>query len=165
MLCEKCGSANATVELKVAADGQSREIHLCERCAMDKGIDVPDLMSVTDLLAGLKSFGGTPSEQTEKECPSCGLTLKDLEKGSRLGCGECYEVFEPELQPILAEIHGSSRHVGRKPGVQTESPTDPELASEVLERKLESAVAAEDYEEAARLRDVLRVEEAGKDNP
>jgi protein arginine kinase activator len=165
MLCEACGEAIAGVELKLDGDGMTRKIHLCERCAMEKGIDVPDLMSVTDILAGLNAFGKAPGELSSKSCPVCGLRLKDLKKGSLLGCGACYEAFEPELQPILAGIHGSSRHVGKKPLARGERDSGDEAGLEVLERRLESAVAAEDYEEAARLRDVLHSEGANKERP
>ncbi len=159
----------ASVELKLDGDGMMRKINLCEQCAMEKGIDVPDLMSVTDILAGLNAFGKTPSELTSKSCPVCELNLKDLKKGSRLGCGACYEAFEPELQPILAGIHGSSRHVGKKPSGHREAHEGEADAAkqEVLERQLESAVASENYEEAARLRDVIHSDssagEAGKE--
>jgi protein arginine kinase activator len=165
MLCESCGESIASVELKLDGDGMMRKIHLCERCAMEKGIDVPDLMSVTDILAGLNAFGKTPAELSSKSCPACGLSLKDLKKGSRLGCGACYEAFEPELQPILAGIHGSSRHVGKKPRARGEQDGKSDAVNtEVLERRLESAVSAENYEEAARLRDVLHSEGSDRED-
>jgi protein arginine kinase activator len=77
----------------------------------------------------------------------------------RLGCPHDYQVFQTALEPLLQRIHRATRHTGKQPrhrgrsaGWQTEIVT--------LRQRLREAVHAENYEEAARLRDLLRQKEA-----
>jgi protein arginine kinase activator len=77
----------------------------------------------------------------------------------RLGCPHDYNVFRIGLIPLLQRIHRSGRHVGKSPrhGAPSEG-AQAELME--LRRRLHAAVEAEEYEEAARLRDLLRKKEA-----
>jgi protein-arginine kinase activator protein McsA len=44
-------------------------------------------------------------------CPGCGMTRRELYAEGRMGCAECYRVFEAEVVHALREIHGAVRHV------------------------------------------------------
>ena len=46
-------------------------------------------------------------------CPSCGTTRRDLDVDGRMGCAECYRVFEAEVLHALQEIHGAVQHIGK----------------------------------------------------
>jgi len=80
-----------------------------------------------------------------------------LQKRSRVGCPEWYEAFAEELTPLVEAMHKGVQHVGKVPAGARVSA---EIAA--LERKLEQAVAAQRFEEAARLRDLVRDLKAGK---
>ena len=67
----------------------------------------------------------------------------------------CYETFENELRPTLRSIHGTQTHTGRAPhGISGKNEKKRKLES--LRTSLENAIAHEEFEEAARLRDEIR---------
>ena len=159
MICDLCGKEKANVHLTEIIDDQSRELHLCEACAREKGASAAQDFGLADLLAGLTDFG-TKMEGKEAKtisCPKCGLTYESFRKTGRLGCGGCYETFRRYLAPLLKRIHGSTQHVGRVPAAtvskKVSKPEDPLIE---IKEKLKSAVAAEAFEEAAQLRDQIR---------
>ena len=158
MLCEICHSRPATVQLTQIVNDQKRELHLCQQCAEEHGFTLP--FGVLPHLFGgllLKLIGQTHPEVPTEElphCPSCGLSFRDIERTGLLGCAECYETFADQLRTLLRRIHGSAKHVGSRPPRmrQAEATQSPEE----IRRALEEAVAREDYERAAELRDLLR---------
>ena len=95
------------------------------------------------------------TQKTDPECPSCGLSLRGFRQAGKLGCPHCYETFAQQLEPLLLRMHNASRHTGRVPG---QSPAERQRIDLLrdLQRKLESAVREEDYEDAARLRDEIQ---------
>jgi protein-arginine kinase activator protein McsA len=50
------------------------------------------------------------SGSLETACPKCGMTRRELYAEGRMGCVECYRVFEAEVLHALKEIHGAVRH-------------------------------------------------------
>jgi protein arginine kinase activator len=158
-----CGKNEATVHLTEMINDQTRELHLCEPCAREKGAAASPF-GLAELLAGLADFGTRMEEAAKPKptCPQCKMTYDDFRKTGRLGCGECYETFHRYLSPLLKRIHGSTRHVGRGP---TEVAPRMALAEEDLPRlkeRLKGAIAAEEFEEAAHLRDRIRALESKK---
>ena len=162
MKCERCRSRTATVRYAEVVDGSPTTWHLCEKCAGDRGV-AGSLTSLTgpmvDILMGLlESCGEAESAGASSACPRCGLTYEKFRRVGRLGCGTCYESFGSELRPLLRRIHGSTEHAGCVP---SEVLGDHMSLGEIRELKLEltRAVAAEDYERAAELRDDIRSRE------
>jgi len=163
MKCDLCGQNAATVHLTEIIDDESRELHLCEACAQEKGAGAAQEFGLAGLLAGLTDFGIKPSgKRTPKPtCPECGLTYEDFRKSGRLGCGDCYTAFRPFLVPLLKHIHGSTQHVGRIPTTLSQrrkgrKPVQTPDELNQLKEQLKTAVVAEAFEEAARLRDQIR---------
>ena len=146
MLCENCGEREANVHLSHVVNDAAREAHLCEECAAKSGLNIQGPLSLAGVLFDLGATATGEGEAREKSCAFC------FRKGSLLGCPVCYESFGPELNPILADMHRGSRHVGKTPasfaGEQAEDP-----ATAALQNELQTAISAENYEEAARLRD------------
>lgn len=160
MLCDFCGKNEATVHLTEIIDDQTRELHLCEPCAREKGSGVASQFGLSDLLAGLADFGVKPGEGTKTHgaCAQCGMTYEDFRKLGRFGCGHCYETFQPLLAPLLKRIHGSTQHLGKAPATlqkKTASAAAPDELKTLKER-LKTAIESEAFEEAARLRDRIR---------
>jgi protein arginine kinase activator len=149
MQCEACQLNPATVLVKQVQDGKALELHLCADCAAAKGITAHSPLSLTDFLFGIeKAEGPRPEPKKQKACTNCHMRAGDFQKISRLGCSRCYVTFAEELKPILADMHRGTRHVGKVPQRHA-------AAAEIseLRRRLELAVGAQDFEQAAQLRD------------
>ena len=163
MLCECCEQHEATIHLTQIINGQSRELHLCEDCAEESGMNVQSVMSIPEILFGMGTGEAAEADDGKsggKSCPHCHMRGRDFKKNARLGCPRCYETFEPELAPMLAAMHKGSRHTGKIPesrrkGLERSGRLD------LLKKQLADAIREEKYEEAALLRDQLR--EAGHD--
>lgn len=149
MQCDLCGKMLATVHLTEIIDDSTRELHLCEPCAREKGVKLEGEFGVPELLGGLSD---TP--RALPPCPQCGMRFEEFKRSGRLGCGACYEAFREQVEPLLKQIHGSDRHVGRTPKAATAaSRRHAEL--ETLKAKLKQAVKSEAFEQAAHLRDQI----------
>ena len=177
MLCDICHQRDATIHLTQVINNDVRKLHLCEACARESGVDV-DTPSLTELLLGFGESVGPSVPAKGRVCPACKLRQADFKKTGRLGCPECYEAFAQELAPMLRAMHRRVQHVGKHPS-RTPAPAAPAPAKPSapgkappvaaaapkpaavqgpediaeLQRALEAAVAREEYEEAARLRD------------
>lgn len=120
-----------------------------------------------------KHLQGIPSKEyidirsgsTGLECGICGTTLEEIKRGHRLGCADCYSVFEDVL---VAEMESNHRlplrflhqkksdplHLGRSPGETLAiNPSSRLLA---LNEALKETLGREDYEQAALLRDQIK---------
>jgi protein arginine kinase activator len=162
--CQICDNP-ATVHLTDIVNKKKRELHLCERCARERNL-IPeppspqqlDLKALLNLLmhpfppAESTGTGGADAGAAARPvggaaCAVCGITLAEFKAEGRLGCAHDYEALRDALEPLLERIHRSVAHAGKAP-----------RAVRVREWKklMQAAVAAEDYEEAARLRDLIR---------
>ena len=92
----------------------------------------------------------------ELKCPSCGFTQADFKKAGRLGCSECYTTFADGLEGLFKSMHKGTRHVGKVPAALKQS-RDLNERLKYLQKKLDKAVTAEDFEQAANLRDEIKV--------
>ncbi len=158
MVCDICAVNQATVHLTEIVDEQMTELHLCEECAKTKSMDMEQHFGLGDLLGGLSDLGKAQVEGRENvklKCSNCGISYEDFRKMGRLGCGECYNSFRKYLMPLLKRIHGSNKHYGKMPLMLTRPV---EEKSEIAELKagLEKAIQDEEFEEAARIRDMLK---------
>jgi len=89
------------------------------------------------------------------KCSACGYTLVDLQKVGRLGCSQCYQAFKPVLLEMIPTMHKQLKHVGKAPkGIFDK--INLEAALQNMKKDLEIAVDAEDYHEAAILRDTIQ---------
>lgn len=185
MLCDVCGKNEASMHLTEIVNGEMTELHLCEKCAAEKSMEVQQQFGLADLLAGLSHLGEKAAIERDAlglKCPNCRITYEDFRKAGRLGCSECYNAFRKYLAPLLRKIHGSTSHTGKSPRFKAKAAAasrapklkkaDEALAGprarpgdDVAELKamLQKAIASEEYEEAARLRDKIReLEKRGK---
>ena len=90
----------------------------------------------------------------------CGIKFVEFRNSGRLGCPHDYQEFREELQPLLENIHGDTRHCGKTP---RRLPQSQQTQSELIQlrKQLHQAVTREAYEEAAQLRDKIRKLEEG----
>ncbi len=99
----------------------------------------------------------------ETACPVCGLTLRTFRTTGTMGCAACYEAFRGGLMPLMRSRCPVLQHVGRRPLV-SEAARQLRARQEDLQHQLEQAVAQENFEMAARLRDALRALSDGEEN-
>ncbi|GER67290.1 protein-arginine kinase activator protein [Weizmannia acidilactici] len=153
-------------------NGTKTEIHLCEKCAQEKGemfsFDWGKSFSFDNLLSGLFNFD--PAIQIFKQeaapnpdvlrCNHCGMTFNQFLNTSRFGCPHCYEAFQHQLVPILRRLHGGNiAHEGKIPArIGGAIYTKKKLAQ--LKEALQAAVEREEFEKAAELRDQIRALES-----
>ena len=162
--CGVCAQREAVVTYTHIVDDVKQTLFLCHECAMEKNIkvqvvpaeqakDEPVLVKEIKIelakLAGAEGDGGA-------HCPTCEMRYEEFKKIGRLGCPNCYDAFAPQLERLLKRIHGDNRHRGK--GLMEEAQSVP-VADELerLRAELAQAVAEEAFEEAAQLRDRIRV--------
>jgi len=165
MKCDACGEKEATVFLTQIVEGKMHKVNLCESCAKEKGVNDPTGFALADVLLGLgseKSLEGTAAAAAK--CPVCGFTQADLKKTGRLGCSACYDTFFDQLEGMLKNMHKGLSHTGKVPVRLLQTRARDERIK-ALRKSLEDAVAAEQYEIAADLRDQIRKIEAALQNP
>jgi protein arginine kinase activator len=164
MSCEQCREREAVIHLTQIVNEQVTTLHLCERCAAEKGVESPGAAPKTPLGTFLAAMGQelpeTPAPKTGDACPRCGGSLQDFRESGRLGCSECYRSFEVPLRDLLRRLHGSTHHLGERytESGGTTQPNGQHRAIELREQ-LRVAVETENFELAAELRDRLRVME------
>ncbi len=163
MSCEQCHEREAVIHLTQIVNEQVTTLHLCERCAAEKGVESPASVAKTPLGTFLAAMGkglpeSTPLARTADVCGRCGATLQDFRESGRLGCPECYHAFEAPLRDLLRRLHGSTHHVGERYADQGAAPVPAEDCSAAdIREQLRLAVETENFELAAELRDRLRV--------
>ena len=150
MKCQKCPKQATLHITEVLGDDRYEEHHLCEECAHEYLYEPQ----------AKKPAGEEVDEETaslnQRQCPHCGVKFVEFRNSGRLGCPHDYDVFGEELAPLLENIHGDTRHAGKTPRRQPQThQTQSELSR--LRLHLQTAVSQEAYEEAAKLRDQIRI--------
>lgn len=158
MNCDLCNKPAVVHEMTVK-DGVKNEIHLCEEHAHAAGISLPGQPPINQLLTQYvvckSGKTGKSSRTARKACKTCGTTFRTFRQSGLLGCADCYDAFEEQLSPMIERAqNGGTSHVGKCPKRGGAS-LDRQLYIQRLFRELEEAVAAEQYERAAELRDRL----------
>jgi protein arginine kinase activator len=158
MICQRCKN-NASVHLTQRVGESRQELHLCLACAQKAGLAVPENPPDLALDAVVQSLivahvGELVGELADLSCPDCGIKYMEFRAGGRLGCPQDYRVFSRGLLPVLQRVHGATRHVGKaarqRPGA---------INRLRLRSQLREAILHENYEEAARIRDELRLKD------
>lgn len=160
MKCDICGAKEAVIHVKQIAGEKISELHLCADCANDKGIsgeeDIIEL-SLSQLLTSLIDLTDRYAEREDKNiCGTCGTTIKDFRKNAAVGCADCYNTFSREIESYLENTAGQVQHVGKLPEKVGTLKTLL-IDKESLREKLEHAIENENYEQAAILRDRIKI--------
>ncbi len=85
-----------------------------------------------------------------KTCDSCGLSFRKIYEQGWFGCARCYEVFADRLDEIIKTSHSDPDKPCPEPRQNRK-----EMRGKI-EKELNRAVAFEEYELAAELRDQLQ---------
>lgn len=163
MFCQECKMRPATVHMTRVINNDVYEVHLCVECAQRKMggqlLIEPQFVHqhniFTTLLPALIGEVQAVHQFPKISCQACGCTFHEFVTTGYLGCSSCYKAFEPLLEDFLRKIHGAIKHVGKilkRRGANLRIKRD----VKTLKGELENAVAKEDYEKAAELRDKLK---------
>ena len=154
--CDKCDrpATHHSVEI---IKGQKVPKHLCDTHAAEEGMAVVKAAHtpINELLTNfVKLHSGQGGETVEQlECEECGMTFARFREHSLLGCANCYKTFERQLNPLLERAHeGGTHHIGKVPR-RAGAGDQRQVRLLRMRKRLDEAVASEDYELAARLRD------------
>ena len=155
MNCDVCKTNQATVFLTQIVDGKMQKVNLCDACSKEKGVQDPTGFALADLLLGIGAAEEIEKGSATQKCPVCGFTQADFKKTGRLGCSACYRTFAEGLESLLKAMHKGTEHVGKLP---ERAARQMQLNDKMraLNDNLEKAVAEENYEIAASLRDQIK---------
>lgn len=163
MMCEDCGIRPAKFHLTTIINGDRVERSLCPACMAKHqkqlpGIDFSNLAGILSSILEGRDNAEQEKQESEYEdlvCEQCGLTYPEFQKGGMLGCAACYSAFRTPLTALLQRVHGNTQHAGRVPG-GVHSGVSIRMNIDRLKQKLQRAIADEEYEQAAKLRDAIR---------
>src|SRR5512136_920682 len=100
MLCERCKNIEATIHLTEIIKDLKSELHLCENCAREIGLNsklsnfslsIPEMLSFLDVDEVDEYVNGSI-------CRTCGLSFVDYSRESKLGCPDCYRYLGESLK-------------------------------------------------------------------
>jgi protein arginine kinase activator len=160
MLCDACNERDAVVQLTSIEDNEVKQLHLCERCAAERGVETTIATPKHPLGAFLHEHQQVAAAAPDGvRCGFCNSSMADFRSTGRWGCARCYVNFESGIRELLRRVHGNYRHVGRayQPPMGEAMERSAELGE--LRERLRRAVETEQFELAADLRDRIRVME------
>jgi len=187
MMCSNCGKREANFMYTEIINGVKKEINLCSNCAnklgvLDMSFNMPSLDFSNFFGDFLNEYDSLmPSIFSDKvktlKCTGCGMEYDEFLSTGKFGCSNCYEVFQDKIEPLLRQLHGDTKYLGKKSGndfkavrvqkASTKEVVKDENKIESLKEKLKDAIKVENYEEAAKIRDEIKEleekENKGKD--
>lgn len=164
MMCDECGVRQAQFHLTTISGEEKTERNLCAACMAKYQKQIPglDFSNLAGIISGFlesaaaKKDGAPESDEyAGLACPECATTYAAFQKSGLLGCAQCYQAFRKPLESLLMRVHGNTQHAGRIPGGE-KSDASVRMTIDRLRQELVKAIASEEYEEAARLRDQIR---------
>jgi len=156
MQCDKCGKISV-YRSTLIVNGVSQTTNLCRDCAIKEGVFST---SAADIFEDMFSpfIGFMPFEHIEDlNCPVCKTTLREFKTTGKLGCSNCYNTFDEEIQKIIKKIAPNSTH--KQEALSAPKTTKIDKISK-LKQDLEQAVKEERYEDAGRIKKQIQKLEA-----
>lgn len=110
MVCQSCGSREATTLIQTVVGNHLTKAALCSTCASH--IEPPAALdAMMQTLAALRARAHTT------RCPVCRISFATFRSSGRFGCPNCYEHFLSQVKDLLPRIHaGAYHHRGKTPG-------------------------------------------------
>ncbi len=177
MKCEICNKKDATIHIQEIMNGIKKHLNICPECAAKKELLESDFkgFNLAEILYNLSSHvintsgqqqmpQQTPESPTSSSepkhpvvsCSQCGWNSAKFRETGRLGCANCYKVFEPVLALAIKNMHKGTMHIGKRPGSAKDTNVKATLKLLDLQKKLEKHIKHEEYEEAAKVRDEIK---------
>lgn len=169
MMCNRCNKP-ATVHIKEISNGTVVALDFCDQCAAAAGYCPQNHLPLNDILNEFVAAHSQLSDGPVVQCADCGMTWQEFKDTGLLGCQKDYDLFVKKLDPVIEKAQqGGTHHTGktrcrckRTADAANELNTvarcvPPVTAIKRLQAELAKAVAAESYEQAAKLRDQIRL--------
>lgn len=165
MICDICKKNKASMHLTKIINNNKQELNICEDCAREMdGLNFTGNASLSNpfyfqnILGGIMDYVNQSAQSVKKSdlvCENCKTTYSDFRKQGLLGCSECYKYFNSTMMPVIKRVQGNIEHVGKIPN---KSGKDLMQKKKLIELKedLQKAIAHEEYEKAAEIRDMIR---------
>ena len=183
MLWQNCGKNEVNFRYTQVINGVKKEMALCDKCARELGLEGLDFSMpinfssfFTDFFHDTENFLPSFAKTGLLECDKCGMTFDDFVETGEFGCGNCYITFSDRILPVLKNLHGSNKHIGREykeaideleynknkftsrktkdDDTKKDKPKE-ESKIEKLQKDLQKAIKEERYEDAAKIRDEI----------
>lgn len=170
MICQDCKERPATFHFTKVINGEKTEVHICEHCAQENSeffmLNGNTGFSLNNLLTGLLNMESGLAKAEEQnvfksnnapQCDRCKMTFQQFKKVGRFGCSNCYHTFSAHITPILRRVHGGNTvHAGKIP---KRIGGDIHLRKKIeeLKEKIHNYIVQEEFEEAAKVRDEIRM--------
>jgi protein arginine kinase activator len=154
--CSICHKSEVNIIITtIDKDGKVSELALCKECAAKKGVGEikKTMVAPQEILAELHDK--ISADDHKLICPNCGLSYANFRKQGRLGCESCYDVFGTKLEAVIRRIHGTTTHTGKNI-TNSKKKISEKFIIKNLTHTMKTAIASEDYEKAASLRDQIR---------
>ena len=160
MKCDICGNKRAVIHIQQIAGNEEININICEKCAKEKGLTIDNSELGVSLKNMLNNFedikNAIEKRDNNRQCPVCSISFQDFKKKSRAGCSNCYRIFDRYVNSYLLKTTGFSEHKGKSP-FKINIISKNRYRIDELRKKLGQAVSAENYEEAAYIRDKIKL--------
>lgn len=166
--CQQCGKKDAVIQISVAAGSSQNSYQLCSECAGKLGVhtqqqSAPVLNELYQSL--LHGNNRLRRRMDESRCRQCGTPFGEIRRTQRAGCPSCYGAFSSGIRQLLSLGEQSVSYTGRLPR-RVDALRRIFVVREQLRDQLEAAVASEDFEAAARIReDMHRLEVDSSEHP
>lgn len=179
-MCQNCGKDEVTFRYTQVINGVKKEMNLCDKCARELGLKDMNFSMPISFSSFLGDFFNEyndsvlPSFMTSQalQCKNCGTTFEEFMNNGEFGCVSCYDLFEDRIMPILKNLQGANKHIGRgyrkinanvnesenisNSRSNTAKKCEKESKLEKLQKDLQKAVKDERYEDAAKIRDQIK---------
>ncbi len=158
MLCDGCKQKQANIVLHMVTNGQVSTRSLCAQCAQKAHSEMSRAFATMGMqMEGLQGMVERAREERDSiprmMCTNCRTAYNDIGYHTVFGCPRCYNAFHGQVMDYLSSLRQKHRP-------QVEAPeallTPPEPTREELDDRLAEALQAEDYEQAAALRDRIQ---------
>lgn len=178
MLCSICGKNESIVTISFALGNETQSIYICEECMnkfglsmdkisefvtsvledlqeeeVDKRKDITVFQKLLDTIANSKSSeeefkAMNFSKETEKKCPVCKSTEKDILSTGHFRCMSCFETFKDKLAKKVSMFNGNVPRAYMLMWLD-------EKFKHYLKGKLDVAVIKEDFERASQIKKII----------
>ncbi len=142
------------VFISLVAGAKAQQFACCGACPC---VSKTAAGSLPSLALGVKF--DVPSAAGRGKCPACGFRWSDFDRIRRLGCPSCYEAHARHASVAISRAQPGLIHTGRRPAGEDKADRDRKIAE--ARQRLREALAEEDYETAAVLRDRIAELETG----
>ena len=188
MLCQNCGKNEVNFRYTQVINGVKKEMALCDKCARELGLEGLEFSMPINFSSFFSDFFNDTEELLPNfakthllQCDKCGTTFEDFINDGEFGCSNCYITFADRISPVLKNLHGSNKHIGRgykesideleynkkkfessqknkekKEGKVAKKESNEEIKLKQLQKDLQKAIREEKYEDAAKIRDDIK---------